>query len=60
LKDWLANIWRPSTKPELIKGIQVFWRDRITAEYCNCNSKINHLQKVLPKVIQYTGKATGL
>jgi len=58
LKDWLANIWRPSTKPELIIGIQVFWRDRVTAEYCN--SKIKHLQKVLPKVIQYTGKATGL
>ena len=35
-----------------------FWREKVTVEYSN--SKINHLQKVLRKIIQYNRKATGL
>ena len=58
LKAWLASHWRPSTKIQLQVGIQVFWRDAVTVEYCN--SKINHLEKVLKKVIQYNGRVTGL
>ena len=48
----------PTTIEELIIGIEVFWRDVVTVEYCN--SKIDHLQNFLPKVIQYNGKATEM
>ena len=58
LKVWLSNVWLPRTRAELIIGIQVFWRDVVTIEYCN--SKIDHLQRVLHKVIDYIGRATGI
>lgn len=58
LKYWLGKTWRPLTKAGLIIGIEVFLRDRVTVEYCN--RKIDHLKKVIPKVIQFRGKATGL
>ena len=48
----------PKTIEELIVGIEVFWRDVVTIEYCN--RKIDNLKNVLPKVIQYNGKATGM
>ena len=50
----------PTTIEDLIIGIEVFWRDVVTIEYCN--SKIDHVVKsVHHKVIQYNGRAaTGL
>ena len=40
-------------KKELIDGIQQFWETVDQAKY------IGHLQKVIPKVIELEGSATG-
>ena len=58
LKVFLSSKWIPKTKAELIIGIEVFWRDVVTVEYCN--RKIDHIQRVLHKIIEYKGRATGL
>ena len=39
-------------KQELIDGIQAFWR---TLHIPKCNKYINHLRKVIPKVIELNG-----
>ena len=54
----IENLWhefirheaRPTTKSELILGIKQFW-DTVDI--------INHLRKVVPKVILLEGAATG-
>lgn len=33
LKDWLATLWKPSTKAEFIVGIEVFWREFVTVKF---------------------------
>jgi hypothetical protein len=58
LKVWLTNVWLPRNRAELLIGIQVFWRDVVTMDYCI--SKIDHIERVIHKVIQLNGKATGL
>ena len=47
---------KPTTKDELVGGILKFW-DTVTVE--KCNGYINHLKKVIPKVIELNGSATG-
>ena len=47
LKVFLLTKWMPTTIEELIIGIEVFWRDVVTIEYC----KIDHIVKsVLHKI----------
>ena len=47
---------KPHTKDELIQGIQTFW---CTVDVAKCNKYIGHLKKVIPKVIELRGAATG-
>ena len=47
---------KPKTKDELVSGIGEFW-DTVTVE--KCTKYINHLKKVIPKVIELHGGATG-
>jgi len=42
----------------LIEGITYFWNNAVTLEYCN--SKIDHLKRVLKEIINLNGLATGL
>ena len=56
LKEFIRREVKPRSKQELINGIAQFWRT-LTAEKC-CRY-INHLVKVLPKVIEVQGEATG-
>ena len=56
IKERLCNDVKPRTKDELIAGIQEIWRS-ITPE--KCRKYISHLEKVLPKVIEREGKASG-
>ena len=52
-------IWREvkhKSKGELIKGIREFWG---TVDQAKCNKYIGHLRKVIPKVIEVEGAATG-
>lgn len=56
LKESIRRQVKPKSKDELIQGIQSFWR---TVDAIKCNKYINHLYKVLPKVIELNGGATG-
>ena len=55
-KEYLRREVKPKTKQELIEGIQTFWR---TVSVHKCRKYIGHLKKVLPKVIEVNGAATG-
>ena len=57
LKNYLRKLWKPKTKEELIEGIRNFWRTRMTK--VKCNKYIDHLEKVIPKVIERGGRASG-
>ena len=56
LKDHLRGVVKPTNKQELIDGIVAFWN---TVIQCKCAKYIRHLQKVIPKVIEQGGDATG-
>jgi hypothetical protein len=57
LKFYLCSKVKPFNKKELVKGIKDFWSN-ITIEYCN--RKIDHIQRVLKKVVLLQGRPTGL
>ena len=56
LKEFIRREVKPTTKAELISGIKQFWD---TVDIAKCNKYINHLRKVVPKVILLEGAATG-
>ena len=56
LKEYLRREVKPRKKEELVNGIEQFWR---TVNKQKCGRYINHLQKVIPKVIELEGDATG-
>ena len=47
---------KPRTKDELVAGISKLW-DTVTVD--KCKKYVNHLRKVIPKVIELNGDATG-
>ena len=47
---------KPHMKQELIDGIVQFWK---TIDIAKCRRYINHLVKVIPRVIEVNGEATG-
>ena len=58
----IENLWyirrevKPHTKQELVDGIKEFWA---TVTVDKCIRYINHLSKVVPKLIELGGAATG-
>ena len=56
LKEYIRRETKPTTKAELIQGILEFWE---TVDIEKCNRYINHLKKVMPRVIEVNGQATG-
>lgn len=56
LKEHIRREIKPTTKQELIDGINDFWS---TVDMHKCRRYIRHLNKVLPKVIELNGDATG-
>ena len=56
LKEYIQREIKPKTIEELIDGILQFWG---TVDQAKCNKYIGHLQKVIPKVIELEGSATG-
>ena len=56
MKEYLRRVVKPRKKEELIKGIQEFWE---TINIEKCTRYINHLCKVLPKIIECDGRPTG-
>jgi len=59
LKYYLCTEVQSKTKNELINGITTFWNNkRYDLDYCN--KKIDHLYKVIDRLVALTGVATGL
>ena len=56
LKHYIRTVTKPQKKEGLIKAISDFW-ENLTPE--RCSRHINHLQKVLPAVIEQNGEPTG-
>ena len=56
IKHYLRTIVKPRTKEDLLRGISEFWV-RVTPE--KCCKYIDHLQRVLPVVVERNGKASG-
>ena len=56
LKEYIRREVKPYTKAELVDGILAFWK---TVDVNKCKKYINHLRKVVPKVIEIYGCATG-
>lgn len=56
LKEFIRREAKPQNKQQLIDGIQPFWRT-MTKEKC-CRH-VNHIHKVIAKVIENSGNATG-
>lgn len=56
LKEFIRREIKPRTKEELIDGIKDFWK---TVTLAKCTKYIRHLRKVIPKIIEKDGEATG-
>lgn len=56
LKEFIRWEVKPKTKDELVSGILQFWA---TVDFIKCKKYIRHLDKVVPKVIELNGDATG-
>ena len=56
LKEFIRREVKPKTNEELVQGIERFW-SKVNVE--KCNKYISHLNKVIPRVIEMEGLATG-
>jgi len=56
MKEYLRREVKPTTKQALVDGIQEFWT---TVDVAKCTKYIHHLRKVIPRVIELKGAATG-
>lgn len=56
LKENIRREVKPTRQSELIVGIKRFWN---TVDVNKCKKYIGHLRKVIPKVIEVDGAATG-
>lgn len=56
MKEYMRREVKPKNKQELISGIKRFWT---TIDVHKCCRYIDHLKKVIPRVIEYQGDATG-
>ena len=56
LKEYLRREVKPKTKDELVDGIVEFWGS-VSGE--KCRKYIRHLNKVIPRIIELGGAATG-
>ena len=59
LKYFLTDQCVLKTKRDLIRGICRFWALKMN-DVPYCNSKFDHLYKVVDNVIALSGRATGL
>ena len=56
IKQFIHRAVKPTTKQQLVDGISTIWN---TVDVRKCCWYIGHLNKVLPKIIEKGGDATG-
>ena len=56
LKEYIRGVGKPSVKEELIQGITDFWK---TMTVKKCQKYIGHLNRVIPRIIEVKGHASG-
>ena len=56
LKEYIRREVKPKTKDELVEGIKEFWGLMIGEK---CRNYIRHLYKVVSRIIEVGGAATG-
>lgn len=56
LKEFMHREVKPKSKQELVEGIQNFWE---TVDVHKCRQYIRHLRKVIPRIVEVNGEATG-
>ena len=56
MQEFLRREIKPKTKTELVQGILSFWN---TVNVDKCRRYISHLKKVIPRIIDLNGDATG-
>ena len=56
LKEYIRREVKPKHQEELVEGIKEFWE---SVDISKCQKYIGHLRKVIPKVIELKGAATG-
>lgn len=56
LKEFLRREIKPVNKQALVSGILAFWN---TVDVAKCTKYIRHLRKVVPRVVELNGAATG-
>ena len=56
MKEFIRREVKPHKKEELVEGILRFWK---TVDTAKCRKYIEHLKKVIPRVIELDGASTG-
>lgn len=56
MKQYLRTMYKPRNLQELKAGIEIFWTS-LTPE--KCTRYINHLQKVMQKIVEVKGEPSG-
>ena len=56
LKEYIRREVKPKNKEDLVDGIMQFWE---TVDVIKCRKYIQHIFKVIPKVIELNGEPTG-
>ena len=56
LQEYICRVIKPTNKDELVQGIQQFWA---TVDVQKCRRYIGHLRRVLPRIVELNGDATG-
>ena len=56
LKEYIRREVKRIRQEELVNGIKDFWE---TVDLVKCSKYIKHLRKVIPKIIELKGAATG-
>jgi len=57
MKQFLRMTVKPECQADLVQGCRKFWRENLDKE--KCSKYIDHLYKVIPKVIELKGHPTG-
>ena len=59
--EWLEVFsmhWNSATEHNrVVNDVKLLWKTKVNVSYCT--SKINHIEKVITKVISITGRASG-